>query len=194
MLKVVVDLVTMKKTKVSSLRPSVLRVTRAHYFYVLAFAVFVLQYDAWKLVTYDAALQRWTVVIAMFVGTTICWFAARRKEHSNMYYQAILSGLIVLDIYVAAFSIYTGRGMASRGVALFAIPIILSSLISRSSIFATAAFSSAAYWYSAIRYFNLHPSEGYRVELYADLTFYSACFFIFAALLYIVTTKSKNTD
>ncbi len=183
-----------KRTAVSPYRASVLRVSKAHFFYVLAVSVFVLQYDAWKLITPEAALQRWTVACVMLVVVTLCWFAARQQKTLDTYYQAILATIIVMDIYVAAFSVFSQRGMASRGVALFAIPIIVAATASRAAIFATAALSLAAYWFASVRYFNLYPSEGYRVELYSDLTFYGATFFVIAALLYIVISKSKTVD
>jgi hypothetical protein len=183
-----------QKKEVSELRSSTLRVARAHFFYVLIYAAVVMMYDSWKLIPYEQSLQRWTVVVfMMFIGTGV-WYASRYKTKNNNYYKAILMAIIALDIFVAAFSVYVGRGMASRGVALFAIPIVISALISRPAIFATAAFSVTAYWFAALRYFFLHPSEGYRIELYADLIFYSACFFIMAGMLYIVRTRSKIVD
>ncbi len=183
-----------KLPKTSTLRSPVLRTTRAHFFYVLIFSAFVLQIDAWKLITPEASLQRWTMAIIMLVVTTTCWYAARQRKSTESYYQAIMFGLIALDIYVAGFLVFAGRGMASRGVALFAIPIVLSAIISRPAIFATAAFSLAAYWFAAIKYFNLYPSEGYRIELYADLSFYGAAFFVLAALLYIIRSRDKIVD
>lgn len=182
------------KPIVSELRSSTLRIARAHFFYVLIFAIFVLMYDAWKLVTYDASLQRWTVSVAMMFISTAVWYAARNKVENDSYYKVILMVLVALDIFVAGFTVYVGRGMASRGVALFAIPIIISALISRPAIFAAAAFSLSTYWFAAIKYFNTFPSEGYRVELYADLSFYGASFFILAALLYILRTRHKFSD
>lgn len=187
----------MKKTKtpkISWLRSPTVRVTRAHFFYVIAYSGFVLEYDAWKLVTPKAALGRWTVAGVLMVVTTICWYLARQLKSADGYYQSILAALIAVDIYVASYTVFVGRGMASRGVALFAIPIIIAAVISRTAVFATAALSLAAYWFSAIRYFDLYPSEGYRVELYSDLTFYGATFFILAALLWIVMSRTKTAD
>lgn len=175
----------------STLRNPVLRATKVHFFYVLAYAVFVLEYDAWKLITPEALLDRWSMVTVMLVVTTLCWYAARQKITNSNYYRAILSVIIILDIYVAAFTVFQGRGMASRGVALFAIPIITAALVSRAAIFATAALSVAGYSFAAVRYFALYPSEGYKVELYGDLSFYSASFFIFSALLWIIISKSN---
>lgn len=175
-------------------RSFTIRLTRVHFFYVIAYAGVVLLYDAWRLITHESLLERWTMTVIMLVVTTTCWYAARQRVNSVAYYKYIVSTLILLDIYVAAFSVYTQRGMASRAVTLFAIPIVISSLIGRSALFATAAFSVAAYSFAAVRYFALHPSEGYKVELYGDLAFYSALFFVLAGLLWVVISKEKKTN
>jgi hypothetical protein len=86
--------------------------------------------------------------------------------------------------------------MASRGVALFALPIVVSAItLSRSAIFATASLSVGAYSYAAIKYFTDNPSEGYKVELYGDVLFYSASFFILAAVLWALvrSVQAKNS-
>jgi hypothetical protein len=189
----------MKKSKkleksVEPERSFTIRLTRVHFFYVAAYAGVVLLYDAWKLITYQSLLERWTMAVILLVVTTACWYAARQKVNSAAYYKYIVSTLILLDIYVAAFSVYTQRGMASRAVALFAIPIVISALVGRSALFATAAFSVAAYSFAAVRYFALNPSEGYKVELYGDLAFYSALFFVLAGLLWVVISRDKKTE
>ena len=181
-----------KTPKVSKFRLPILRATKVHFFFVGAYVLFILQYDAWKLITPESLLERWTMATVMLVVTTICWYAARSKTSSDAYYKTIAHALILLDVYVAGFSVFTQRGMASRAVMLFAIPIIIASLVSRATIFATAALSVAVYSFAAVRYFALNPSEGYKVELYADLSFYSAVFFIIAGLLWVVI--SRNTD
>lgn len=184
----------MKKSKntVSKLRLSVLRATKVQFFYIAAFVLFILQYDAWKLITPQSLLQRWTMATVMLVISTLCWFAARNKVASDSYYKSIAYVLITLDIYVAGFSVFTQRGMSSRAVALFAIPIIIAALVNRTTIFATAGLCVAAYSFAAVRYFALNPSEGYKVELYADLSFYSAIFFIIAALMWVVISRNTN--
>ncbi len=182
------------KSSVSTLRAPIVRITRAHFFYVAAYTAFVLEYDAWKLITPDSLLQRWTIATIMLVVTTICWYAARNKVKNDQYYAAIAWVLIILDLYVAGFSVFSQRGMASRGVALFAVPIIIATLVSRAALFATAALATAVYTFAAVRYFALHPSEGYKVELYGDLTFYSAIFFVLAAFLWIVVSRTKKPD
>jgi len=76
------------------------------------------------------------------------------------------------------------RGMASRAVLLFCLPIAMSAALrSKTALYGTAAVSAMAYSLAAIKYFMDYPSEGYKVELYGDVLFYSALFFVLAAML-----------
>lgn len=169
------------------LQTNTVRIARLHYFYVAALAGLAIAYDAWKLIPAQALIQRWTVAVGLLAVTTIVWFIARNTNLKPDAYKWLLSLLVLVDIYVAAFMVYAGRGMSSRGVILFAIPIIVSAVIlSRSALLATATLSIGAYSYAAIKYFTDHPSEGYKVELYGDLIFYSAIFIIFAGMLWAV--------
>lgn len=171
----------------SWLQTNTVRVARLHFFFIAVFAASVIAYDAWKLITAQALQQRWTVAVWMLTITTIVWFIARNTTLSPGIYSTLIMILIAMDLAVAGYSVYSGRGMASRGVALFAIPIAVSAItLSRSALFATASLSTGIYSYAAIRYFTEHPSEGYKVELYGDLLFYGASFFILAALLWVV--------
>ena len=176
-----------KPTSINWLQVNAVRLARVHFYYVLIFALSIVVYDAWKLIAPQAVLQRWTVTAILLAATAIIWYAARNNTHSQIYYKTLIYALILLDIYVAAFWVYAERGMASRGVALFAVPIIVSAaLASRSALFATAALATAAYAFAAVRYFVVNFNEGYKIELYSVIAFYSACFFVLAALLWVV--------
>lgn len=170
----------------SWLQTNTVRIARLHFVYVLAFAASIIAYDAWKLITNQTLIERWTVAIVMLVIVTIVWLIARSTLLTKGLYQGILGMLIVADILLASYLVYAGRGMASRSVVLFAIPIIVSCIfLSRSIIYATTTVSVAAYTYAAIKYFADHPSEGYKVELYGDLFFYSAALFVLASCLWV---------
>lgn len=176
-----------KRPQMSWLQTNTVRIARIHFLLVLVFSIFTILYDAWKLVTPTMLMQRWSVVVAMLIVTTSVWFVARNMTLISSAYKLLLIVLVMMDILFAGYTVYTGRGMASRGVALFAIPIIISAVsLSRSALFATATVSVGIYSYATIKYFTDHPSEGYKVELYGDLFFYSACFFLLAALLWAV--------
>lgn len=175
-----------------NLKPGIIRLIRIHFVFVLTYATNIIISDSWNLIPADALMQRWTAAAAMLVVTTIIWYMVRNSAGQVGLYRNSLYALILLDILVAAFTVYTQRGMASRGVMLFTIPLIFSTLLaSRSALLATASLSTAAYVLAAVKYFTDHPGEGYKVELYGEVGFYSALFFIFAALLWAIKVDKK---
>lgn len=175
------------RKQMSWLQTNTVRVARVHFLLVFMFASSIIAYDAWKLITSQALMQRWTVAVIMLVVTTIVWFIARHTALSANVYKLLIGVMLTMDILIAGYYVYAGRGMASRAVILFAIPIIISAItLSRSAIFATASVSIGIYTYAALKYFTDNPSEGYKVELYGDLAFYSAVFLVLAGLLWIL--------
>ncbi len=182
-----------KQKQVSWLQPSVVRVTRVHFFYVLAYAASIIIFDSWNLITPQAVGQRWTMAALMLVVTTWIWYMARSIVNNVAYHKAMIWGLVLMDIGVAGFNVYTQRGMASLAVALFAVPIIISAvLLNRSALFATAALSTAIYALATTRYFTENFGEGYKIELYGTISFYSAIFFVLAGLLWVVVRANRR--
>ncbi len=177
------------------LRQSAIRVSRVHFAVVLIYLVTIILYDAFGLITDQALLERWLVASGMAVVTALLWYMARSFQRSrSSFYAGLLYSFIVLDIAFASFGVFTQRGMASRAVFLYVIPIVIAALLlRRAAIFATAIIAAAAYSLTAIWYYVVNPSEGYRIELYGEVGFYSALFFIVAALLWDVV-RSKNAD
>ena len=155
-----------------------------HFLLAFLFTDSILAYDAWKLIAPEDVLGRWKVAALLLVATTLVWYIAKNANHNPIVYKTALYALILTDLYVAASLVYAERGMASRGVMLFVIPIIISTAFERASaVFATAALATAAYTFMAVRYFVVNFNEGYKIELYATLAFYSALFFVVAGLL-----------
>jgi len=160
---------------------------------VLLFAVQAVIYDAWKLITPNALLNRWIVCALLFAITTVVWYIARGKIHTTSAAKLLVWALVVSDIAAASFNVYTQRGMSSRAVMLYAVPIIISAVLrTRSALFAAAALSAAAYTSTAIAYFVLNFNEGYKIELYGEVGFYSALFFVLASALWIVVRVKKT--
>ena len=169
------------------LQDQVIHVTRIHFFLAAVYMAYTIASDAWQLITPTVVLERWVVGVGLLSFNTIFWFLAHNKTTSTLYYRLILYGVILVDIGFAAFAIYNQRGMASRGIVLFALPLLVSAvLLSRRALLATAALSVAAYSMAAILYFVVHPNEGYHAELYIEVGFYCALFFVFVALLWTV--------
>ncbi|HSX43792.1 MAG TPA: hypothetical protein VLE69_00625 [Candidatus Saccharimonadales bacterium] len=183
----------MKNTN-SWLHAGVLRVSRLHFVYVLILIVQIWVYDAWHLIPPEAVMQRWIITSVLLAVTSVVWYLSHSPKRSNSAYRYMLYALILVDIAVASFGVYTQRGMASRAVALYAVPIIVSAvLLSRAALLTTAAICAASYTTAAIMYFVLHFNEGYKIELYGETTFYSAIFFLLAMLLWVVIkTKHKK--
>lgn len=180
------------KNNNSWLHAGVLRVSRAHFLYVLILVVQIWTYDAWHLIPPEAVMQRWMITALLLSVTAVVWYLAHSPKRSNTAYRWMVYALILTDIAVASLSVYTQRGMASRAVMLYAIPLVVSALLlSRAAVFATAAICAASYTTAAVMYFVLHFNEGYKIELYGETSFYSAILFLLAILLWAVY-KSKH--
>lgn len=182
---------TTKELKQLKLR--IVRVSRVHFYLALAFAIQIVAYDAWSLIQPEAVLKRWLVTAGMFVGVTSIWLLARNPTTKVAFYQKLVAALILLDVLLVSFLVYETRGMASRAVALYAIPIIVAAVLrSRVALIAAAFLSIAAYSSAAIAYFVLNFNEGYSVELYGEVGFYSAAMVLLAMLIWAVLNTSQK--
>jgi hypothetical protein len=184
-----------KKQETSWLRKGVIHMAHWHFVLVAFLMGQIVLYDASKLITPDVVMKRWFFTSGLLVVSAVVWYLARSKvSSSNGFYRILTLGLILADIVVASFSVYTQRGMASRAVMLYAIPIIVSAiLISRVALFATAILCIAAYTATAQAYFVLNFNEGYKVELYGEVGFYSLAFLLIAGLVWtVIRTKHKR--
>lgn len=175
------------------LQQASLRATRLGFVFIAIYVMSIIIYKAWKLLTPDALQNRWTIAaVALGVNLALWWFS-RKPRLAPLYYQGIIFFQILMYISVATLSIYSERGMASNAIILFAIPLVIVALShSGKALFGTALLCSAAYSGAAIKYFREFPSEGYKVELYGGIVFYSAILFLIAALLWVVV-RSKNS-
>ncbi len=177
----------------SSIRFTLLRICRVHFLYVAIYTLAIIIFDSWGLLAHEAVAQRWTLAGALFVVNAIIWYLCKLKLKNENYYKALLAALLVADIAFAAINVYWQRGMASKAVLLFLVPIISASLVrSRSLVLATTALSVALYSTAAVRYFYDNYGQGYRVELYGEVSFYSALMFVLAGLLMISFRSAKD--
>ncbi len=166
---------------------------RLHFLYVALFAGQIVMYDAWKLINPEVVLRRWVMTAILLVVTTGVWYLARGKAGDNALYKKLIFTLILADIAAASFNVYIQRGMAARAVMLYAVPIIVAAVLkSRSAIFATAVLSVAAYTTTAVAYFVLNFNEGYKIELYGEVGFYSVLMILIAALSWAVLHSRKS--
>lgn len=178
--------------KTTELTNGIVRVCRVLFGFVAVYAAAIIASDAWNLITPDVALQRWTMATVMLAATGAVWYLARAGAKRPAFYAALVNGLVLVYIGIASYSVYYSRGMASRSVMLFTIPIIIAAVLaSRVALFAAAIMSTAAYVMTVMLYFANNPGEGYKAELYTEVGFYVALFFVIAALLQAVISRKK---
>lgn len=182
----------MNKIKTSDLRTKTRRVAKLHFVYAFVLAVQLIAFDAAKLITPETTLKRWISIAILLIVTTVVWYISKDLLGQASTLKKLLFTLIVSDIAMASFLVYLTRGMASRAVALYAIPIIVSAVLSRrSAVIATACLSIAAYVSTAIAYFVLNFNEGYKIELYGEIAFYSAIMLLFSSLIWVFIRPYK---
>lgn len=182
----------MKQKHPHSLKNGLVRAAQIHLLIILAYVVQIMAYDASKLITPDVVLDRWYAAAALTAVASAVWYLARSRVNNASTYKFLAWILIFADIVFAVFNTYTQRGMASRSVLLFLIPIIVSSLLlSRVALFTTAILCIAAYTTTAVTYFVNYFNEGYKIELYGEILFYSAMFLASAGLLW-AAFKTKH--
>lgn len=180
---------------ISDIKLRTLRVTRLHFLYVLAIVAQIIMYDAWKVITPQVLLKRWFVAAGLLVVVTTVWLFTKRPTLTKNACRNLVYGLIVADIAVASFAIYTQRGMASRAVLLYIIPILTAAALrSRSAIIASTILSIAAYTTTAISYFVLNFNEGYKIELYGEVGFYAIMLGIIGALTWVIVRRSSAKE
>jgi hypothetical protein len=183
----------MKKIK-STLQQKVLKVSKLHFLYAALIALQIIIYDAWELITPDSVLKRWLAVATLALVAIAVWYMSHSQSRKQASYTSLVWALILIDTIIAAYFIYLQRGMASKYVALFAIPILTAGvLLKRSAVFTAAALSIVAYVVTCVSYFVLNFNEGYKVELYGEIVFYSGVFMLVAALVWALT-RDKNPN
>lgn len=138
-------------------------------------------------------MRRWIVTGILLTVSIIGWYLATTSNRSSVLYRNMIYGFILVDIFVASYGVYTQRGMASRAVALYAVPIVIAGiLLSRAALFATATLCAIAYVATAISYFVLNFNEGYKIELYGEIGFYTAMFFVLAGLMWVAVRSKQH--
>jgi len=181
-----------KKTPTSPLQSKLIGASKIHFVLAGLLAFQIILYDASKLITPEVVLKRWLATAGLLVVAVVVWYLAKNRFAHAFGYRILALTLILSDIALASFAVYSQRGMASRAVILYLLAIATAAILaSRSALFGTAALCVAAYTATAVGYFVLNFNEGYKVELYGEIGFYSAVLFILAALIW-KAVGSKN--
>jgi hypothetical protein len=177
-----------------SLRSGLIRISKVYLLMSLIYVAQIMAYDASKLITPEVVLKRWIAVTLFAVVATIAWYIAHTHAKGPASYRWLAWGLITAGIAFASYNVYTQRGMASRAVLLYIVPIVAAGVLaSRAAVFAAALLSTAAYTLTAQAYFVNYFNEGYKIELYGEVAFYSLMFFVVAGLMSSVLKLSKDS-
>lgn len=181
-----------KSSSVHWLRRSLIRVAQLQLIFVVLYVAQIIAYDASKLITPEALMKRWIAAGSLALVAAIVWYLARSQVTTTRNYKLLTWALIVAGIAFAGFNVYTQRGMASRAVLLFVIPIAIATILhSRIALFTAAITSVIVYTTTAIMYFVNYFNEGYKIELYGEILFYSGVLFVITGLLW-AALKSKR--
>lgn len=151
--------------------------------------------DAWHILVPEIILKRWLSIAVLLGVVSVVWYMAHNRSESIANYKRLTFLLVVADILFAAYTVYYHRGLASKYVALFAIPITVAAiLLSRSAIYLSALLSTAAYVFSTNLYFENYFNESYKTELYSEIIFYALLFLVYAMLMANVIRFGGDTD
>lgn len=182
----------MKKSLHTSVRSGFVRVAKVHVFVGLAFAAQIIAYDSAQLITPDVVLKRWGWTTALVVVACFCWYRARISEKPGSLNKLVWL-LVLMDLAIASFSVYTQRGMASRAVILFVLAILTAGVLQRKgAIYFAGIMAVLVYMATAVAYFVLNFNEGYKIELYGEIGFYSAILLAVSALTWSLTKTRLN--
>ncbi len=181
----------MAKTNLLSNR--LVRTTKIHFVFVALLIAQIIVYDASKLIPPETVMKRWMISAGLLAVTAVIWYLAKNKSTSEFYDKILLFLLVTTDIAIVSYLIYGSRGMASRAVALYAIPILVSAIaLKRTAVYATAVLCIAAYTTTAVSYFVMNFNEGYKVELYGEIGFYSVVMLVVAGLTTTLITNNRK--
>jgi hypothetical protein len=181
-----------KPTKRTGLELRVIRLTRTLYFFIGLLALLVIIFDAGNVLTREAVIQRWSTITILLVLNTLVWQLARRIK-TELELQILVWPLIIALIVSSAFIVYWERGMASMSTLLFAVPIASVSILkSRIALLTTAAFCTAGYSFAVVKYFNDFFNEGFRVQMWGQVVFFSGLFFVLAWIIMVSNGIRKD--
>jgi len=182
------------KSKNSKLQIDVLRVTRTGFAFIVVFLLTTIIMDSWNLLTHESVGLRWISAGLLLVVNTAVWYFARCKS-TRRYYTGLVMTLVVSQIIFATMNIYWERGMASALPIIFAVPILTAGALKRRTALLTATVLSAgAYSTSVVVYFTSNYGEGYRIQLWAQIFFFSGLFFVIAWLAMVLAGLRHDSE
>ena len=168
------------------------RVAGIHFLYIIALIAQLIAYDAGKLIEPVVVLRKWAVITLLIVVVAVIWYWVQMKNVTQNTLHKLAFTLITTDIFIASFHVYLQRGMASKAVFLYVIPLIVAACLQRkSALIATSLVCIAAYTLSSIAYFVLNFNEGYKLELYGEIGFYSGMLLFVSLALWLIVRPNQ---
>lgn len=165
---------------------------KAHFMLVAIYIVQLILFDSSKLITPEVVKQRWVSVALLAVACALIAYLVQINPKNLKLHKILIFVLAGVDVAFAAYNVYISRGMASRAVFLFIVPMaVVAMLMSLSALLLTATICAAVYITTAVSYFVNNFNEGYKVELYGEVGFYSAMFYVVAYLLWAIVKNRK---
>ena len=161
--------------------------------FVGVFAVYIIIFDGGNVVPRAAIYHRWEFAAILLAVFTLFWIVTKKASSRRVIFGALLL-CILAELALAGYTTYWERGMASMSTILYMLPIATAALTtSRTYTVGTALLASAAYMYASTKYFYDFFNEGYRVQLYGQVFFFSALFILIGSIVAsAVHSKPKN--
>lgn len=168
------------------------KLPKYNFAFLAAFAVYIIIFDGGNVLTREAIYHRWMFVAVLLIVFSLFWMATKKATSRNLIIGALLL-CVLAELALAGFTTYWERGMASMSTVLYIVPIASMALSrSRTYTVGTALLASAAYTFASTKYFYDRFNEGYRVQLYGEIFFYSVVFLVVGWIIAMIAHESKK--
>lgn len=170
----------MASSKPNELLP---KLARVNFVFLAIFALFTIIFDGGNVITRERVYDRWMLTVLLFVVFEVFWIIVKKARSKNLIFGSLIA-VVIAELALAGFMTYWERGMASTSTVLYLIPIAsIAFAKSRTYTVGTAILAAATYLFASTKYFYDFFNEGYRVQLYGEIFFYSALFIVLGWLL-----------
>ncbi len=154
------------------------KLAKINFMFVSVFAIYTIIFDAGNILTREDVYHRWIFAVLLTAVFSLFWVATKKAKTTTVLFGSLVL-CVVAELTLAGFMTYWERGMASMSTVLFILPIASMALTaSRTYTIGTALFATAIYIGACTKYFYDFFNEGYRVQLYGQIFFFSAVFLI----------------
>ena len=92
-----------------NLKANLRRMLKIHFLYIFALAIQIIVFDAGKLIEPVVVLRRWILVLSSLVVFTFLWYLMQKNNVSQDILRRIVLTLIIVDVTIASFYVYTQR-------------------------------------------------------------------------------------